>query len=130
MTQSIKRKGTVGRDEDQQETNQADEVEMVEISSFFEEKNIGEAEEEQNSTDAIPETEGNKDGKDSQSYKVKVHSFSWPGLNPIKTIVGEVKDWVDPITPNPVMGEIAPHFPKHNDAKSNTEVDQRSNVNG
>ena len=90
---------------------------------MIEKKYIGEPEEEKRGGNSIEEANSDADRDYAKGNEMNVHTIAWPRLYPTESVVSEVDDWLDVVTTDPTMCEIAVNFPRHDDAENDAEKD-------
>ncbi len=116
------------RDEDYHEADQANQVKVVQIQRLIQEKNIGEAHEEENDADTVPETEGDADRQYPEREEVQVHTVPRPRLHPTKPVVRKVIGGIYIVSLDETIVELNPHLPEHEYTESDAEEDEGGNI--
>ena len=103
---------------------------MIKVFRLIDEKEVGEAEGEEESGDSIKEPDGEEKRSQEEDTHQGIESGFRKWRDPAKTKILEVKGGCDPQVVDFFVGEIADELPEHEGAEGDAEVGQNRRVNG
>ena len=118
----------VGGHKNHKKGDEADQVIVVKILGFFQQKNVGEHQKESCGAHPVKETQGNAGGEDRHYPEVNQHAVARPGLDEIKGPVFEVKLLAYVKVADPAAVEVTPNLPEHDRAECDTEKNQGTGI--
>ena len=116
------------RDEDQDERQQADQVVVIHPLGPLDEKDVREAEKEEERDEPIGEPEREAAGEDGERVIVPVHTRTRPALHPLEAVELEVKGGLDVVRPDPAHVEVVERLEEHQDPEGDAHEDERRDV--
>ena len=117
------------RNHNQQQTDQADEIEVVQMIGLVEQEDVAEADEKQRCRQSVAEPDRNQKRQHPQGGEVPIHSIAGQRMDPLEAEIFEEELRFDVVPRNPVVLNVPNHLPQHDGAERDAEKDQRSNVN-
>ena len=124
----IDRECAIGRNKDRQEAEKTDQVVVIEICPFIQQKCVTEAEKKQGRAQAVEKTGRNKQPEHAQDCPVNIHPVARPRLDPGESIILEEKWRFNPLGRDPTMRVVPPNLPSHEKAECDSEKNQRGGV--
>ena len=81
----------MGRKDGQQRRQEADQVEVVQVTRLLQQEDVGEHQAETGRADPVQEPQGDEAGENPHQGEVEVHPVPGPGAQEIQRPVGEVE---------------------------------------
>ena len=110
--------------ETHQKTDQADQVEVIQITRLVQQEKICESEKKDGRGDAIKKTHHHTSSGQTEYEEVDVHPGPRPWLHPTESVVSKSESRFDEVTIDPTVSEVAIDFPQHDAAEEDTEEHQ------
>ena len=110
-------------DEDHQESNQTDEIKMIEVKGSLQQEDVGNHEKEHRSTHPIKQPQGSVGRNNRHQRQVHRHAVTRPRLNKIKWPIGKVEILSRKVKFYPVSINEPQCLPDHDGVEGNSEID-------
>src|SRR5215216_5729820 len=109
--QSINGKSPFCGKETHQKTDQADQIEVIQITCLVQQKKVCESKKQDRRGNAVKEPQHHTSGCQTEHKKVNVHPVPRPGLHPTEPVVSKSDSRFNVVTRDPAVSEVAIDFP-------------------
>ena len=130
ITQSVDGQFAIGRQKDSQETQQANQVVMIQVPANVHQEHPGVANEEHGGGKSIPESQQDTHRRDTEDREMNVHSAAGPGLDEVESWPAEMVSWFDIVGMNQVGTKVLPDLPQQAASQCNSVECQPVAVDG
>src|SRR5437763_5383922 len=116
------------RNNRQEQAIQTNQVGVIYVTRFIEQKEIGVAQEHQRRAEAIQKSERHEQREDAKHGPVKVEPVPRPGMHPGEPVVFEEKLRLEPKVINRLVAEITADLPDHQQSARDPTENQRCDI--
>ena len=113
---------TVGGYQGHQEGNQADEVEVVQVSGLLQQKDVGDHQEEGRGAHSVKKADSGEYGGHRHQIEEGRHPVAGQRTDEVQGPVGEVELLAREVPLHPIVVDESPDFPEHYAVEGDSEV--------
>src|SRR5689334_10549572 len=101
------------RNDREKKTVKTNQIGVVDVAGFIEQKKIRVAQKHQRRADAVEKAQGHEQSEHTEHGPMNVKPVARPGMDPRETVIFKEKAWLDPVMKDRTVPEITADLPGH-----------------